>query len=170
MKTCPKCNNQLDDSSVFCTVCGTPLDGEPAAQAAPNANEPQFNTPPVMPQIAPAVDPYDHTAEFDAQDISDNKIFAMLVYLLSAIGIIIALLANHDSKYLRFHIKQAARFLVIEMLLGIMTVVLFWTIIIPFAAGICTIILAVVEIICFVQVCQGKAKEAPSIRGFTFLK
>ena len=65
MKNCPVCNAQLNDEVAFCTQCGTPLrDGQgPEAQAAPY------------------VDPYDHTKEFSAQDISDNKVFAMLMYL-----------------------------------------------------------------------------------------
>ena len=43
-------------------------------------------------------DPYDHTSEFTAKDISDNKVIAMLVYLMGTIGIIVALLASKDAR------------------------------------------------------------------------
>lgn len=81
MKTCPNCHAQLDDSSIFCTSCGTQFGAVPPQQA-----------------FVPAYDPYDHTAEFDPKDISDNKVFAMLCYLMDFIGIIVALLATHSSK------------------------------------------------------------------------
>lgn len=51
------------------------------------------------------VDPYDHTAEFSQKDISDNKVIAMLVYLMGAVGIIIALLASSESPYVSFHVR-----------------------------------------------------------------
>ena len=61
-------------------------------------------------------DPYDHTSEFTAKDISDNKVIAMLVYLMGTVGIIIALLASKDSPYLSFHVRQALKFTVLEVL------------------------------------------------------
>lgn len=39
----------------------------------------------------------DHTAEFDPTDISDNKVLAMIPYLLGVIGVIITLLASGNS-------------------------------------------------------------------------
>ena len=133
MKICPKCQNQMDDNAVFCTSCGaqytetaqqsTPVQ-EPQ-QTATNAND-NVNTnsanntnngapvppPPPQPYVqpyAPAYDPNDHTAEFDPKDISDNKIYAMLGYLLGTGGIIIALLGAKDSPYAKFHVKQAIK-------------------------------------------------------------
>ena len=61
----------------------------------------------IPPYGAPYVDPKDHTAEFTPQDISEHKVFAMLPYLLGTIGIIIALLAAKDSKYIMFHVREA---------------------------------------------------------------
>ena len=82
MAFCPNCGGQVADGAAFCPQCGTGLNG-----AAP----------------AVQVNVYDHTAEFDPQDISDNKVYAMLCYLAGTLGIIIALLASHESPYLRFH-------------------------------------------------------------------
>lgn len=114
-------------------------------------------------------DPKDHTAEFDAKDISDNKVMAMLPYLLGTIGIIIALLASRESAYTYFHVRQALKITVVSVLIGIITVLLCWTIVVPIAGGVCGIILLVVRIICFFQICTGKAKEAPIVSGLGFL-
>ena len=56
-------------------------------------------------------DPYDHTSEFTAKDISDNKVIAMLVYLMGTIGIIVALLASKDSPYLDIYCTDRSRYL-----------------------------------------------------------
>lgn len=154
MKNCPVCNAQLNDEVAFCTQCGTPLrDGQgPEAQAAPY------------------VDPYDHTKEFSAQDISDNKVFAMLMYLTGWIGIIIALLASKESRYVAFHLRQALKIEVVGILLVLISAVLFWTFIIPIAGGVCMIILLVLRIISFFQICSGKAKEPAIIRSLGFLR
>ena len=151
MKFCPNCHLTYNDDANVCGNCGSPL--TPIA---------------AQPMMQQAIDPADHTAEFDAKDISDNKVFAMLPYLLSFIGVIIALLAAQASPYTMFHVRQGLKLLVVEMLvlvIGSIIPVLGWI-----AMGICMIILLVVEIICFVRVCKGQAKEAPIVGGFGFLK
>ena len=136
MKNCPVCNAQLNDEAAFCTQCGTPLrDGQgPEAQAAPQsegnpapraAPQAAYQPPQQNPaQAAPYVDPYDHTKEFSAQDISDNKVFAMLMYLTGWIGIIIALLASKESRYVAFHLRQALKIEVVGTLLVLISAVL----------------------------------------------
>ena len=121
------------------------------------------------PYGAPYVDPKDHTAEFTPQDISEHKIFAMLPYLLGTIGIIIALLAAKDSKYIMFHVREALKLTVCAILVGIVSLLLCWTVIVPMAGGVCAIIILVVKIICFFQICSGKAKEAAIVSSFGFL-
>ena len=153
MAFCTKCGTQIPDNSFACPNCGAPT----GAAAAP-----------VMQAIAP--DPYDHTAEFTAKDISENKVIAMLVYLMGPIGIIIALLASPTSPYAAFHVRQALKFVVAEALLGIVTVLLCWTIIVPIAASVMYLVLGVIQIICFFQICSGKAKEPAIIRSLPFLK
>lgn len=161
MKTCPNCGMNLEDGVSFCTGCGFSF----VAQAAPAY---QYNAPPVTPQ--PVVDPFDHTADFDAKDVSENKVIAMLPYLSGWIGIIIALLAINHSDYVAFHLKQALKIQVVSTLLVIFTVLLCWTFIVPIAGSICYVILFVLKIIMFVNVCKGKAKECPIICKFSFLK
>lgn len=151
MKTCPKCGAQMEDNALFCASCGA------------NFNNPYATAAPVIPE-------WDHTAEFDPKDVSDNKVIAMLVYLLSVVGILIALLGSNNSKYVAFHLRQALKFLVIETLVGLATTVLCWTIIVPIAAVIFYVVLWVVKVISFVSICKGEAKEPVIIRSFSFLK
>ncbi len=152
MKTCPKCNANLNDEAVFCTSCGTQL--QPIQQYA----------------YVPAFDPTDHTSEFDQKDISDNKVVSMAVYLAGVFGIIIALLMANSSKYVAFHVRQALKITIVEILLGIITVLLFWTFIVPVVTSVMLFILTVIRIICFCQVCSGKAKEPAIISALAFLK
>ncbi|MBE7092129.1 MAG: zinc-ribbon domain-containing protein [Clostridiales bacterium] len=160
MKNCPNCNTQLNDDAVFCTNCGKQL-----AQA----------------QYAPQPDPYDHTAEFDEKDISENKVISMLVYLMGWIGIILALLGSNTSKYAAFHVRQALKFVVVETLIPIVLAVGVVVNIIPFlgtiiyglafiVAMVLYIIFFVVKIICFFQICKGQAKEPAIIKKLDFLR
>ena len=169
MKNCPVCNAPLNDESVFCTQCGAPQQAQQAPageQAAPAYTAPQNN---YNNYAAPvyAADPYDHTAEMDPKDISDNKVFAMCIYLMGWIGILVALLASKDSEYVKFHIRQALKIEVTNILIVVLAIIpiLGWI-----AMGVCAIILVVLRIIAFFQICGGKAKEPGIIRGLGFLK
>lgn len=156
MKICPNCQAQLEDEDVFCAACGAQV----SENVPPNA---RYN-------YAPLYDPYDHTKEFDAKDISDNKVIAMLVYLMGVFGIIIALLASSKSEYVMFHVRQALKFMVCNTLLGLVAILLLFTVIVPVVCGIAIAVLSVVQIICFFQICTGKAKEPYIIRNLAFLK
>lgn len=180
MKQCPNCKNQVDDNATFCTVCGAqfaseqPQQGQAQQQQGQpqqgfNQNQGAYNNMP--PQgYAPQYDPYDHTAEFDAKDISDNKVLAMMVYLLGIVGIIVAMLGRKDSPYAAFHVRQGMKFVVVDALVAICAAVLCWTCIVPIAAAILEVVLLVVKIICVFQVGSGKAKEPVIIRSLGFLK
>lgn len=165
---CPKCGAEVADGAAFCTTCGASM---VAAETAAPAPEPT-PTPAAAPVYAAPVymDPKDHTAEFDAKDISDNKVFAMLPYIMSVVGVVVALLASKDSPYTLFHVRQALKIQVTGILLGIVTVLLCWTVIVPIAGGIAALVLLVVDIICFFRVCSGKAIEAPIVSSLGFLK
>lgn len=148
MAFCSKCGSEIPDGMQFCSKCGAPVGGAAPVNYA-------------------ATPEYDHTAEFDAQDISDNKVFAMACYLLGFVGIIVAILAAKDSAFVKFHVRESIKLSVCICLCALMFIVPFlgW-----FVGGICMLILAVVTIIQFFNVCAGKAKESAIIRGFGFLK
>ena len=115
----------------------------------------------------PAVDPKDHTAEFDPKDVSDNKVFAMAAYLMGIAGVIITLLAAQKSPYAMFHVRQAVKITIVQVLLIFCCIIpiLGWIF-----AGVCNIIIFVLEIIMFFRVCKGKAIEVPIISNLGFLK
>jgi uncharacterized membrane protein len=177
MKICPQCSKQLDDNVGFCTQCGYQFAPVQQQQQQPQQQPPVYQVPAGTPPMgvpaggyAPVYDPYDHTAEFDPKDISDNKVISMLVYLMGAIGIVIALLASNSSPYVAFHLRQALKFTVVEILATLCVLLLCWTVIVPIAYGIFTLVLLVIKFICFFQICEGKAKEPAIIRSLNFLK
>lgn len=153
--------------------CSTPsaerstVSAERSTASAERAVPPQQNAVPPQQAFVPAYDPYDHTAEFDPKDISDNKVFAMLCYLMDFIGIIVALLATHSSKYTMFHVRQALK-------IEVASILSIFVLIIPFLGWIAFPILQgiiwVIKIISFFQICSGKAKEPAIIRSFGFLR
>lgn len=181
MKNCPNCQAQYDDTMKFCLQCGTELVDAPAEEPAPAPEaQPQYQQPAYDPAYAqyaqpqyaapaPAPDPADHTAEFDAEDIEKNKLYAISVYLLGVIGIIIALLAVKDSGFVRFHVRNVLKFWIVEILLTVVSAILCWTVIVPIAAAVCLCIVLVLEIIAFVQACKGKAKDPAIIKSIKFL-
>lgn len=180
MKQCVNCAAAVSDDSVFCPICGASC-----ANAVPTAPEqpqqPPQNQPP-KPQAQPQAYPYgavppvapvqqansfDHTAEFDPADIHENKVMALLAYL--NIFVLIPILAAKDSPFTQFHIRQALKLLVAEVVTVFLTAVLSWTFIVPAAGVVCAVILIVVQAIGFVRAAQGRAEELPIIRSLGFL-
>ncbi len=193
MKVCPNCHNNIEDSAMFCTVCGAnqstaqntqQVPPQPQVQSAqqvppqympPNSPEQNNQVPPqsVPYYAAPVqrpVEKYDFSDDFKQEDIAENKLMAMIVYLLGLVGIALAFLKKSDSPYLDFHLKQGLKLIIVEAIVLFATVLLGWTVIVAVAGAIALVILAVIRIICFVDVCKGKAKTPVIIREFGFLK
>lgn len=167
MKSCPNCHCQVNDEAAFCPVCGTTLDNIPILSTA--KREPEHSIPAYIPP-EPTVDPADHTAEFDPEDIKEQKLVSMVIYLLDFVGIIIALLMSKESPYVRFHTRQALKFTVVEVLLTLVTALLCWTIIVPVLGAAAMVALLVLKFVSFTQVCAGRAVEPVLIRSIGFLK
>jgi uncharacterized membrane protein len=169
MKYCPNCHNQTKDEALFCPVCGTMLDA--IAQTDYNYSNPEpVSTPvPLTMPVIPVKTAHDHTDDFDPSDIQENMLPCMAAYLLDVVGIIIALLMTDSSAYARFHIRQALKFTIAEALICLAFILMFWTVIVPVAGATALIILMVVKFCCFVDVCKGKAKDAPILRSIKFL-
>ena len=168
MKVCPICHSQVSDESNYCTMCGNRImdDAQPVPYQPPVYQSAYQQ--PIYQQ--PVRNPYDHTDEFDVQDIAQNKLYAMVMYLTGVVGIIIAALTALDSGYVMFHLRQNLKFLVVESLLALFAAVLCFTIVVPVAAGVCLVIVEIIRVIAFFQVCGGKAREPAIIRSLGFLK
>lgn len=182
MKMCPNCRNQIADEAVYCPICGTGVGTAPQfTQQNASAPVTDFNTnytqQPVYTASVPYVDPYDHTTDFAACDIAENKVVAMAAYLFGLFGILIALLAAKESKYTAFHVRQALKLTVAEALGSIALAIaafLMWNLhmrgLMFFVVTIALIGLLVIHLLCVLQVINNKAKEVYIIRSFRFLK
>ena len=178
MKMCPNCRNQIPDEAVYCPICGTGVGTgpqfTPQQSSVPGTG---YTEPPVYAAVVPYVDPYDHTAEFDAADIAENKLFAMAMYLLGPLGMIIAMLAVQDSRYTAFHVRQALKLTIAEIL-GILVLVvaafLIWSlrmrVFMVFVIAVAIIGLVAIHLLCVLQVIRSKAKEVYLVRNLRFLK
>lgn len=119
----------------------------------------------------------DKTAMFDPQDISDNKVFALAAYMLGVLGLILASFAAHNSPYARFHVRQSVKLNVTGALLAFVAIVMLWILFVPIlgivfylCVAVCFVIIAVLYVICVINVFCGKAKEVPIVGSFKFLK
>ena len=177
MKQCPNCRNQITDEAVFCPVCGTSISAYhsfpepyPPQQQTERTSVPPYQT--AIPYAAPPVkvNPYDHTALFEASDIAEHKNWCMLLYLLDFVGIALVLLAKQESEYTRFHMDQAIKYTVLEGLLAFVSVLFCWTVAVPFLCAAALVVLTVLKFISFLQVCKGKAVEPAIVRSVKFLR
>lgn len=208
MKICPVCNSSMDDSTLFCTACGSRLpDATPDIQPevappvyatpAPVDYAPTYTPAPVQEPVAPVqepvapnyavpgavpsgapgqqpfvttIDPDDHTADFTPEDVSEHKIYALLVYIGGIIGIIPALLIGKDSPYLKFHVQQKMKLMVTSLLVTMVCSVTSFLIIPALLAGVAAIVVFVVNLICFFRTASGKSIEAPIVKDIKLFK
>ena len=182
MKICPNCRNQIQDEAIYCPVCGTVIDAAPqfVVQHSPDPTsdyDANYTQTPVYTAPVPYVDPYDHTAEFEAADIAEHKIFAMAMYLLGPLGIIIALMAAKESRYVAFHVRLSLKLTVAEIL-GILALAvlafLMWNLrmrgFMFFVIVVTLIGLVAIHLLSVFYVAKNKCKETCIVRGLRFLK
>ena len=158
MAFCNKCGNQLPDGANNCPNCGSPVGR--TQQNAQNFVNNVMNT-------------ADSTAEFDPQDIANNKGMSVLAYI--GILFLIPLLACPNSKFARFHTNQGLVLFLLGVAIGIVTAiiglipVIGWIFggLISAAGSIFTLVLMIMGI---VNAAQGQAKELPIIGKITLLK
>lgn len=144
-----------------------------APQGAPYMDPSQQPYPPYMGpyqdpsfQYQPMPDPNDHTAEFEEADIHDNKLYAMLCYLICPLGLIVSALCAKDSAYAKFHRKESLKIFLVDLLCILCAVLPLPGLLITFVGGIFCLVL---NIIAFVNVCSNKAKSAPVVGTIGFL-
>ena len=148
MAICNKCGQQIDDNVQTCPNCGAP---NGVAGNAQNFVNNFTNT-------------ADSTAQFDPQDIQDNKVMALLAYL--GFLFLIPLLAAPNSKFARYHANQGLVLFILEAITSVISFIPFGWII----SGILGIFGLVLTIIGIVNAANGQAKQLPLIGGITILK
>lgn len=153
MAFCNKCGQQIDDNVQTCPNCGAP---NGAAGNAQNFVNNFTNT-------------ADSTAQFDPQDIQNNKVMALLAYL--GFLFLIPLLAAPNSRFARFHANQG---IVLFIFGAIASIIAGATCLIPFVGWIIGGILGIFELVLMilgiVNAVNGQAKQLPLIGGITILK
>ncbi len=157
MAFCNKCGQQIDDNVQTCPNCGAP---NGVAGNAQNFVNNFTNT-------------ADSTAQFDPQDIQNNKVMALLAYL--GFLFLIPLLAAPNSRFARYHANQGLVLFIFEAIAGVVTGIIC---VIPFVGWIIGGILSgavgifglVLTILGIVNAVNGQAKQLPLIGGITILK
>lgn len=168
MAFCSKCGAQLSDGEKFCSSCGAPI-GDTAKE---NANTTQPVQTDFSQKIAGLNNTADTTAEYDAQDIRNNKAMAILAYLSWLV--LIPLFAAKESKFARFHCNQGVVLAVAEIIAVIVLSILDG---LPLIGWIFSIAGSLLGLVCFIfavlgiiNAANGKAKELPIIGKFKILK
>lgn len=137
---CPKCGTQVPETDHYCPICGEPLGVKTKAP-----------------------DESDHTAIFEPEDIERTKILSAICYL-NFIFIIIALLLEPNSRFLRYHINQSIVLYVFGIICGIAAVVPFLGWIVTAVGGIASFVFLIMGVI---RAFKGRAKDLPLIGKYT---
>ena len=114
----------------------------------------------------------DHTAEYDPQDIEQNKVMGILAYL--GILVLIPIFAAKDSRYARYHANQGLVLCIAEIVISILTSILSAIPVVGWILGLIGWLLNlgffVLAIIGIINVVNGKAKDLPLIGNIRILK
>ena len=176
MAFCPKCGKQLEENTTVCPSCNAQEE-----QSATTENTQGTSSQPNV--LQKLNNTSDTTSEYDAKDIADNKLMALLSYL--SILVLVPMFAAPNSKFTRFHVKQGfTLFLayiglfIVNFLLGmIKTTHYIWGVpyqttpgIVVFIGWLLGIPLFVLSILGIINAVQGRAKELPIIGKITILK
>ena len=126
MKYCPHCGAEIADDVRFCPTCG-----KETVITVPVSTDPQF----------------------DAQDIADNRMLAMLGYLTMGV---LPMLGARNSAYAMHHTNQALWIFIGSLLCGLVCII-------PILGGIAVIVLVVFSIMGIVRALKGNGKPLPFI-------
>ena len=135
MKYCPHCGAEIADDVRFCPTCGKEID------------------PPVV-----VVEP---DPQFDAQDIADNRMLAMLGYLTCGI---LPMIGCRNSAFAMHHVNQAPWIFIGSIVVSVAMGVLAFTVIVPVLGVACLIALFVFEIMGIVPALKGSGKYLPFVK------
>lgn len=160
MTYCSKCSTAINDELKFCPNCGEAVENKPAV--SPENNEiPKADT--VSEALNKLKVTKDETECFEKADIENNKIMAVLAYII----FLVPLIAAKDSPFARFHTNQGIVLVIASVAASVIAVipVFGWTI--APVIGIAVTVLAVIGIL---NSLNGRAKELPIIGKIRILK
>lgn len=144
---CPKCGQEVPENDQFCPACGAAVGAAPAeAAAAPAASD-------------------DKTSLFDPEDIRRTNILAALCYL-SITFVILALLLEPNSKFIRYHINQAIMLDVLVFAGVIVAIIPFLGWLVAFVVSIAATVFMIMGI---VRAYKGQARDLPWVGKYTIV-
>lgn len=151
MAFCSNCGSNISDEATFCASCGQPVGGANAQK--------QYQYQGYAPK------PTAYIPETDEQDIRDNSTLSLFCYL-SIFGIILALVAKPESKYVKFHANQGICMNIFIMILSLCAIIPFlgWV-----AAGVGYIFTGVCAIMGIVRACNGRMVPLPIFGKYNVL-
>lgn len=154
MKTCKKCGAVTDDAATLCPRCNEPLEADAVQHPTGLSNT------------------ADTSADFDAADIEQNKVYALLSYIF--ILWLVPLLAAPRSEFARYHANQGLVLFIVNTvtfvffrILGIIPIIRIVTDLIGVLVGLLCLALMILGI---VNAANGTAKELPLIGSIKLLK
>lgn len=158
MATCKKCGAELKPDEKFCSSCGEPIEAQ--SDFSKKFDE-------TVDKAKELNNTEDTTAEFDPEDISKNKVYAVLAYLSWLI--LIPIFVAKDSKFARYHANQGLVLAICSTLGFILLGVLPNIWIISLITSLFEIAVWIIDVIGIVNAVNGKAKELPIVGKFRIL-
>lgn len=138
MAFCRNCGTNIPEGDAFCPNCGESVEKTVAPQGHP---------------------------EIEATDRERTKYLAALCYLSFLFGVI-GLLAEPNSKFIRFHLNQVLILDIIAIICGVVCIVPVIGWLVGFVGSIAVLVFTIMGII---RACKGEAKELPFTDGRVIL-
>ncbi len=180
MAFCGKCGTQVNEDVKFCTNCGeaigAPEPEQQAQQTPPVAERPAANQNNFSAKVAALNNTADTTADYDANDIAQNKAMGILAYFGPLC--FIPMFAAKESKFARFHANQGLVLLIACVawsiaysILNAIILAISWRLyFISSIIGLVSLVFLILAVIGIINAANGKAKELPVIGKFKILK
>ena len=124
--------------------------------------------------MASFLDTTDHTSEFEAEDIAQNRAMGILAYI--GLLVLVPIFAAKGSKWARWHANRGLILLILAVAIGVASAILALLGLIPYVGIVFRILQWIVNVVAYlgltglmvfgiVTAAMGKAKDFPLIGG-----